>query len=501
LNAEWETAFARWDDVIPFTTDEIKNRMASGQALPRGKPDWQDLEALHFDPAPAQQSPTRWNFSPWADFRTYMDGSLAEALDDLRQTAHGVDPQTPVGIEGTQMPAAFGGYDLWRLSRVLDWVEPYDIGNARQILGSFMPGRPIITTVFENDTAHARRRLWHLLLEGDRGCIVWWSEDCIDFHSADDALTAKAKALAPALREMTSPLAQLFLRAEPERDPIFILYSQPSLQVDWLLESTVDGSTWLRRFSSFEAANNHAAQARDGWLKALEDLGYSPQFISAEQIEAGQLAAGSDAALVLSSAYALSEKELRQLSQFASGAARERLFFDEWPGTFDQHGKLLRTPPAHPFENGERFTGNPALYAAARLGPSPPPAAPDLAGWLATKLQPRRPALSLPPAERVRVHRFHAPGGRLVAFERNIEYAMSESLQQAGGNELLEKSVQLDAGLPRREHIYDLNTQTYLGYADHIQFTLDPWHPSLFALTTKKIPAASILSALAEPPP
>jgi len=501
LNGEWETAFAKWDDVTPFTTDEIKNRMASGQALPRGNPDWQDLEALKFDPPAARQNPTRWNFSPWADFRTYMDGSLADALDDLRQAAHGVDPQTPVGIEGTQMPDAFGGYDLWRLSRVLDWVEPYDIGNARQIFGSFMPGRPIITTVFESDTGHARRRLWHLLLEGDRGCIVWWSEDCIDFKSADDALTAKAKALAPALREMTSPLAQLFLRAEPERDPIFILYSQPSLQVDWLLESTVDGSTWLRRFSSFEAAHNHALQARDGWLKALEDLGYSPQFISAQQIESGQLLAGSNAVVVLSSAYALSDRTVRRLSQFADGQSQRRLLFDDWPGKFDQHGRLRFMPQDHPFDIAGQFAGNAALYAAERLRQNAPAAGRDLPGWLAAKLQSWRPAVSLPPAARVRVHRFRAPGGRLLAFERNIEYAMSESLQQAGGNEALEKPVQFNATLPQAEHIYDLNTQTYVGYADHIQFTLDPWRPSLFALTKEKIPAASILSALAGPQP
>jgi hypothetical protein len=495
LNAEWETGFAQWDEVTPFTTDEIKNRMAGGQALPRGSPDWQELEALKFDPVSAQSAPTRWNFSPWADFRTYMDYSLADALDDLRQTAHRVDPQTPVGIEGTQMPNAFGGYDLWRLSRALDWVEPYDIGNARAILGSFMPGRPIVTTVFESDTEHARRRLWHLLLEGDRGCIVWWSEDCLDFKSADYALTAKAKALAPALREMTSPLAQLFLRAEPVRDPIFLYYSQPSLQVDWLLESTVDGATWPRRFSSFEAAHNHAAQARDGWLKALEDLGYSPQFISAEQIESGQLAAYSNAVLVLSSVYALSDQEVRQLSLSAS---RERLFFDDWPGAFDQHGKLRRTHSTYHFDGNERFSGDPALYAAERLGPIPLPAAHDLAGWLAAKLQSQRPVISLPPAARVRVHRFRLPGGSLMAFERNIEYAMSESLRQAGGNEALEKPVQLHVTLPQPEHIYDLNTQTYLGRADHIEFTLDPWRPSLFALTPKEIPAASILSTLAE---
>ncbi len=150
---------------------------------------------------------------------------------------------------------------------------------------------------------HARRQHWHLLLEGDRGCIVWWSEDCIDWKSADYALTPKARALAPALREMTAPLARLFLRAERIRDPIFIHYSQPSVQVDWLLESTADGSTWLRRFSSFEADHNRQARVRNAWLKAFQDLGFAPQFISSAEIEAGRLKSLADAALILSGSH------------------------------------------------------------------------------------------------------------------------------------------------------------------------------------------------------
>jgi hypothetical protein len=112
LNAEWETQLQSWADVKPFTTDQIKNRMASGEAVPRGTPNWQQLQVLKFDPATARGSPCRWNFSPWADFRTYMDLALARALGTLRDAVHDIDPQTPVGIEGTQMPHAFGGYDL-----------------------------------------------------------------------------------------------------------------------------------------------------------------------------------------------------------------------------------------------------------------------------------------------------------------------------------------------------------------------------------------------------
>ncbi len=512
LNAEWDTRFSDWESVRPFTTDEIKNRMSGGDAIPRGQPDWQSLEALKFDPLTARQSPVRWNFSPWADFRAYMDISLAGSLADLRAAAHTADARTPVGIEGTQMPDAFGGYDLWRLSRALDWVEAYDIGDARAIFASFMAGKPILTTVFEADSSHARRRLWHLLLEGDRGCIVWWSEDCIDWSAADYRLTAKARALAPVLGEMTSPLARLFLRAEPARDPVLLLYSQPSIQVDWLLESTVDGSTWVRRFSSFESASNRLIKTRDAWLKIFEDLGYSPQFVSSQQVEAGALRNLGNAALVLPGAYALSDAEIKELDKFLSVAnseigpsARHEVFWDGAPGLFDQHGKLRKDNPLehlagiHPGggvtcaqqaggESAASMPGDISAYARDRLKSNMPAALPE---WIARNLKIPRPEVTIPAGARARVHRFRLPGARLLAFERNIEYQMSEDLKQAGGNETLEKPVELDARLDQPAHVYDLRAEKYLGHTNRIHFILDPWQPSLFALTPEKLPAGS----------
>ena len=520
LNTGWATQFQTWDEVRPFTTDQIKHRMASGDALPRGKPDWQALQRIHFDPAEARKQPMRWNLAPWCDFRTYMDLSLAGTLEDLRQAAHTADPRTPVGIEGTQMPSAFGGYDLWRLSQVLDWVEPYDIGNAREIFGSFMPGKTFVTTVFEKDTDHARRRLWHLLLEGDRGCIVWWSEDCIDWQSADYALTTKGKALAPVLREMTTPLAQLFLRAEKEYDPIALHYSQASIQVDWLLESTVDGSTWHRRFSSYEADHNRMAKVRNHWLKAFQDLGYTPRFVSRQQIESGSLRQQSYRVLALSDSLALSDTEVAALKDALAGSGGgrvlDRVMADEALGWFDAHGRLreqdvlpvLRQAAQAGRSNSSLAHPDPVAilpfsatvnYQPARLAP---PARTQLRDAIESQLRDsslhRSPTrVSVPAKSRTRIHRYGLPSGaRLLAFERNIDYHMSEDLKQAGGNEALETPVALEARLAQPTHVYDLRAGKYLGQTDRIAFQLDPWQPSLFALLPERVAEERVVDIL-----
>jgi len=516
LNQGWETSFATWDEVKPFTTDQIKHRMASGDPLPRGKPDWQALAKITFDPRTAGASRTRWNFSPWADFRTYMDLSLARTLDELRQTAHDLDLQTPVGIEGTQMPSAFGGYDLGRLAQVLDWVEPYDIGNAREIFGSFMPGKPILTTVGEKDANLARRRLWHLLLEGDRGCIVWWSEDSIEWSSKDYQLTSKARALAPVLKEMTSPIAQILLRAEREYDPIYIHYSQPSIQVDWLLESTVDGSTWPRRFSSFEADHNRMLRVRNAWLKLFQDLGYSPRFISpAELCRLGEAEAGNGV-LILPQSLALSDEEVKALQRFQQGqSGLQTVFGDGSPGAFDQHGRLRSSNPLElsPLTSSidasfvswtERTSqskvmlrtdsqpGDIASYERDRLRAESPAAWTD---WASRRVRLPR-TVTVPTNARVRVHRFRAGGARLLAFERNVNYQMNENLKQTGGNEQLETPVELEATLDTPAFVYDLHSQEFLARTNRVRFRLDPWRPTILALFTNRVPNGELLTEL-----
>ncbi len=511
LNAQWETNFTSWEAVLPFTTDQIKQRMASGRPGPETKVDWAAVRAVKLDLAKAHGERTRWNFAPWADHRTYMDTALAKTLDHFRKVSHEADPATPVGIEGTQMPHAFGGYDLWRMSRVLDWVEPYDICNSREILGSFMPGKTILATVFEKETNAAMRRLWHLLLEGDKGAIIWWSEDVLDHEKPDLPLTPKGRALAPVFQSLTSPLARLFMLAERERDPLLIHYSQPSIQAAWLMESTADGKTWLRRFSSYEADHNRHAGVRNAWLKALQDLGFSPVFIAGEELAKGLPA--TPRLLILPQSWAMSDAELTAVESFAK--REHRVVIADGPhALFDEHGTLRprfewpanespeRVCVTFGTNEGENTFRRTSItlsdYPANRLRAETDDAPLESIRQLLAE-RGVRPPVSVPADARVRVHRFTiGDKARLIAFERNVEYKMREELAQAGGNERLEQPVTFTAKLQQPGHVVNLRTGEKLGRRSEFSVALDPWQPALFAVLPEE-PSGDVVESLLQP--
>jgi hypothetical protein len=281
-----------------------------------------------------------------------------------------------------------------------------------------------------------------------------------------------------------------------------------------LLESTVDGSTWPRRFSSFEAENNRMAKIRNGWVKVLQDIGYSPRFISAEQIEGGALQKTSNAALVLSQSWAMDEREDKNVAFFLHNNTktdrRAVLLRDGLAGAFDRHGMLRSEKIAQGASIASATNciagreGRPdesiavdiAAYTQDRLGGT---AGARWQEWLSRQLDFIPVEAKVAPPGCVRIHRYKIPQGRLLAFERNISYQMSEELKQAGGNEPLEKPIQVEATLREPAHVYDLRTQSYLGKLEKIKFTLDPWQPSLFALTQSKLVAADIVHTLSRP--
>ena len=110
--------------------------------------------------------------------------------------------------------------------------------------------------------------------------------------------------------------------------------------------------------------------------------------------------------------------------------------------------------------------------------------APEVVKLLAEEMPP---AVRVPREACVLTHRYRLGTARLLAFERNIVWQMSEDLKPAVRNEGLEKPVTFEAGLPEPAHVYDLRSGRYLGFLRSIPVNLDPWQPSLYALTLARL--------------
>ena len=168
LNREWGSRFQRWPDVMPPTTDQAVAQ--SGQ-----------------------------NFAAWADFKEWMDVAFAGALADGTAAVHAADPRALSAIEGAQVPG-WGGYDYSRLARSVDVIEPYDHGDNIETLRSLNPRLVLLTTLFVSG-AQATYRVWHELLEGTRGLILW--DDNHEFAAPDGRIGARGQQAAPYFGEIS----------------------------------------------------------------------------------------------------------------------------------------------------------------------------------------------------------------------------------------------------------------------------------------------------------
>jgi len=319
LNQEWDTRFASWDEVAPMTTYEVKARERTALA--------------------ARESE---NYAPWADHRAFMDLSFAQAIDRLRSYIRELDTDTPVGIEGTQMPSAWGGYDLWRLSQAVDWIEPYDIANSREILRSFLPSEaPVLGTISGSDFSRIRRLLWWRLLHGDRGLIIWDDEKsrAVEKTKEDLPLTDRGKGLAQLFPEL-KVVAPALYKLDRVDDRIAIHYSQPSIRAHWMFDSREDGDNWPRRRYDHEAYHGRFARVRDSFVRVIEDLGLQSNFVSYEQIENGELVRSGYKVLLLPQSVAMSKRECRQIEAFVRAGGT--VIADNMTATMDEHGKRLR---------------------------------------------------------------------------------------------------------------------------------------------------------------
>jgi len=305
INKQWGTDFKKLDDVVPFSTDEM---MARGDD----------------------------NFSPWADHRRFMNQTFADVIRAGTKAVQETDPNARAGLVGCQMPSAFGGYDYWLLSQAMTAIEPYNIGNNREIWRSFAPDKPAVTTAFGFGDMEVWR-LWHQFLHGDRGIIIYDEQN--RYLDADGRPTRLGAAIAPTYKELTGGLGKQLAYMKRVNDPVAIHYSHPSITAHWMFEVRPGGKNWVGRSSSTERKSSEFLRLRESVVKLLEDNLRQYYFVSYGQLENGAFDKMDAKVLILPQSIAMSKAECDAVRRFAARGGT--VVADCRTALMDEHCKLL----------------------------------------------------------------------------------------------------------------------------------------------------------------
>ena len=332
LNAEWQTDFATWDQVVPDLTDAALRRSDD-------------------------------NFAAWSDFKAWMDEAFSRAVRAGTDALHAADPSALAGLEGTQ-PQGWGGYDYTRLAGAVDVMECSGGADSIEIARAFNPALVVLTTSSGQGGAEARQ-IWRALLLGSRGLVVWDEGGLVD---ADGTPGPRGRFLAPLLRELRGGIAARLIASTPIVAKVAILLSPPSFRVHWLLDRRADGVPWEARGSEAEYDSGTAdRRSLPRAVHLLTGLGLRPAFVSPEGLARGGLLAQDMRVLVLPQSIALSDAEATAIRAFM--AAGGRVLADGEPGLFDGHGRRRPAPALAGTLAPSPLESLPGLLQAAGIAP------------------------------------------------------------------------------------------------------------------------------------
>ncbi len=316
LNAQWETRYGSWEEVEMFSTWMALDRAKTG------------------------------NFSPWADRLEFNDAVLAEAVALGVKAVRTIDPGAMCNVSGVQQPSCWG-FDHWRLTRVVNSLTPYDIGEGPDVILSFYnDGKDgkVRDPGFGDDC----QGLWQAFFRGYAMCQQWDSFGGATYSRLIDIEAKKPTPFGQQVKTWAewvhSGPGRLRNRAERARDPVAILYSQPSLRGNWILEITgrsdipETGAEWARRDSYTVRQKELAYRVRVSWVQWSHDVGIWPKFVDASQVEQGCLQKDGYKVLIMPRAAAISDATAEAIRRFVRAGGT--VIADSWPGIMDEHCRV-----------------------------------------------------------------------------------------------------------------------------------------------------------------
>ncbi len=311
LRATWDIEVDRFEDVVPMSTQAIRRRELT-------------------------KSPDRWNLAPWFDFREFMEERFARCLDDLAREVRRRVPSKPVGFSGGGTPSPFSGIDWGRVTRDLDFFEPYDRGGVGELVRTLAPSHAILFHTLmphPGGPAFERRELWERFIRGDRGVVLWNSS--LWFQKGDlHRPTPRAKMLAPTLRLLGGEEAAAWYEARPIDARVAILESQPSNRLHWMLDTRFDGRAWVHWKDEEALLQSSQNRAREAWIRLLEDLQIPFRFVRPDDVLRGL--PPMIKVLILPRTIAMSDALADAVRTFGR---ENTVLADMQIGLFDEHGR------------------------------------------------------------------------------------------------------------------------------------------------------------------
>jgi hypothetical protein len=460
LNGQWGTNFSTWDQVTPDTTREAMKR-------------------------------TDENYSSWADFKEWMDISYARALKTGVDAIHSVDPRAYVGIEGAQMPG-WGGYDYARLSKTLDAMEPYDIGDNIEIIRSLNPHLAFITTAFATGPLE-KHRVWYELLHGARGHIIWDPKS--DIVEPDGTIGARGRDVAPYWNELRGGIGALMINSVRQADPIAIHYSQASMRTEWMKAQRPKGDAWMNRMSWTERKDSDFLRVRDSYCRLIEDHGLQYKFVSYDQLENGELSKRGYRILILPRSSALSQAEVSAITDFVHEGGT--LVIDGEAGTFDQHSRRLPKSSLAALLSGDTGRGkvvqlNALEYGEQRILGTGSGVYNAMSKILADAGIYPEFAVADPkgnPVPGVETHVFRNGRVTIVGLLSNPPIEQDElGPLKTNSEQRFEKPVSVRLAAPVELYAYNVRSATPLGKVKQLPLTIDPYEPAIIAFSPSPAP-------------
>ena len=217
----------------------------------------------------------------WLLRRAFHQDVVLDVVARLAQQVRSQSPGTPVGLLGIAGQSAFGGVAVERVLPLLDFVECYRVGDARELLFTLRePHQRTLATIFVDRRGpdFSAWQAWEFWMRGGDGLVIW-SEAELAKHPDH------RKRLSRAIADIRAVQAKVG-RFRPEPQGIAVVHSQAAIAVEWLLDAERDGLTWPRRFQSYQEEHGVIERARRRWLEFAEDCGAMPGVVPLDQIDA-----------------------------------------------------------------------------------------------------------------------------------------------------------------------------------------------------------------------